>query len=80
VQALRLLTPSTISTTAGGDPSTGSLLDPGFKHGENQSISLRPLAPPLTLKQGPALEPSLLRLYFAEIRECSPQSLLSPAD
>jgi hypothetical protein len=45
------VTPSTITTTGGGDPSTGSPLDPGFKHGENQSISFGPLAPPAMPKK-----------------------------
>jgi hypothetical protein len=50
-EATHLVTPSTITTTGGGDPSTGSPLDPGFKHGENQSISFGPLAPPLMPKK-----------------------------
>jgi hypothetical protein len=50
-QATRLVTPSTITTTGGGDPSTGSPLDPSFNHGENQSISFGPLAPPLMPKK-----------------------------
>jgi hypothetical protein len=50
-EAIRLVTPSTITTTGGGDPSTGSPLDPSFKHGENQSISFAPLAPPLMPKK-----------------------------
>lgn len=50
-EATRLVTPSTITTTGGGDPSTGSPLDPGFTHGENQSISFGPLPPPLMPKK-----------------------------
>ena len=50
-QATRLVTPSTITTTGGGDPSTGSPIDPSFSHGENQSISFGPLAPPLMPKK-----------------------------
>jgi hypothetical protein len=50
-EATRLVTPSTITTTGGGDPSTGSPIDPGFKHDENQSISFGPLAPPLMPKK-----------------------------
>jgi hypothetical protein len=46
-EAIRLVTPSTITTTGGGDPSTGSPIDPAFAHGENQSISFAPLPPPL---------------------------------
>jgi hypothetical protein len=42
----REITPSTITTTGGGDPSTGGPLDPAFAHGENQSIVFSPLAPP----------------------------------
>ena len=45
-EAVRVVTPSTITTTGGGDPSTGGPLDPSFKHGENQSIIFAPLAPP----------------------------------
>ena len=50
-EATRLVTPSTITTTGGGDPSTGSPLDPGFTHGESQSISFGPLPPPLMPKK-----------------------------
>ena len=42
----REITPSTITTTGGGDPSSGGPLDPAFAHGENQSISFTPLASP----------------------------------
>jgi len=52
-EAIRLVTPSMITTTGGGDPSIGSPLDPGFKHGENQSISFGPLSPPLMPKKDP---------------------------
>jgi hypothetical protein len=45
-EATRLVTPSTITTTGGGDPPSGGPLDPGFMHGENQSISFAPLLPP----------------------------------
>ena len=45
-EATRLVTPSTITTTGGGDPSTGSPLDPQSAHGENQTINFAPLAPP----------------------------------
>jgi len=44
--ASREVTPSTITTTGGGDPSSGGPLDPQFQHGQNQSISFSPLAPP----------------------------------
>lgn len=44
--AVRLVTPSTITTTGGGDPSGGGPLDPKFTHGEDQSISFAPLLPP----------------------------------
>jgi hypothetical protein len=50
-EATRLVTPSTITTTGGGDPSTGSPVDPGFKHDENQSISFAPLPAPLMPKK-----------------------------
>jgi hypothetical protein len=50
-EATRLVTPSTITTTGGGDPSSGSPVDPGFKHGENQSISFAPLPAPLMPKK-----------------------------
>ena len=50
-EAIRLVTPSTITTTGGGDPSTGSPLDPGFTHGENQSISFGSLPTPLMPKK-----------------------------
>ncbi len=42
----REVTPSSITTTGGGDPSTGGPLDPAFPHGENQNINFTPLAPP----------------------------------
>jgi hypothetical protein len=42
----REITPSTITTTGGGDPSSGGPLDPAFPHGENQSINFTPLGPP----------------------------------
>jgi hypothetical protein len=50
-EATRLVTPSTITTTGGGDPSTGSPLDPSFAHGENQSISFGQLPLPLMPKK-----------------------------
>ncbi|MEA2885880.1 MAG: hypothetical protein QOD11_240, partial [Bradyrhizobium sp.] len=50
-EAIRLVTPSTITTTGGGDPSTGSTVDPAFRHGENQSISFAPLPVPLMPKK-----------------------------
>ncbi|MGH6797512.1 MAG: hypothetical protein ACREDI_03915 [Roseiarcus sp.] len=42
----REATPSTITTTGGGDPSSGGPIDPQFDHQENQSINFTPLAPP----------------------------------
>jgi hypothetical protein len=42
----REVTPSTITTTGGGDPSSGGPLDPQFAHGENQTVNFSPLAPP----------------------------------
>jgi hypothetical protein len=42
----REVTPSSITTTGGGDPSSGGPLDPQFQHGENQTINFSPLAPP----------------------------------
>jgi hypothetical protein len=50
-EAIRLVTPSAITTTGGGDPSTGSPLDPTFAHSESQSISFAPLPPPLMPKK-----------------------------
>ena len=44
--AAREITPSSITTTGGGDPSSGGPLDPAFAHTENQSISFAPLPPP----------------------------------
>jgi hypothetical protein len=42
----REVTPSSITTTGGGDPSSGGPLDPQFQHGDNQTINFAPLAPP----------------------------------
>src|SRR5271167_4125282 len=42
----REITPSTITTTGGGDPSSGGPLDPQIAHGANQSVNFTPLAPP----------------------------------
>jgi len=42
----REVTPSTITTTGGGDPSSGGPVDPQSAHGENQTINFAPLAPP----------------------------------
>ncbi len=42
----REITPSIITTTGGGDPSSGGPLDPQIAHGENQSVVFSPLAPP----------------------------------
>jgi hypothetical protein len=42
----RDVTPSSITTTAGGDPSTGGPLDPGVAHDESRSIVFSPLPPP----------------------------------
>src|SRR4051794_34375062 len=50
-EATHLVTPSAITTTGGGDPATGSPLDPAFKHGENQRITFGPLPPPLMPKK-----------------------------
>jgi hypothetical protein len=38
--------PSSITTTGGGDPSTGGPLDPGIAREESQSIVFSPLPPP----------------------------------
>ena len=43
---VREVTPSTITTTGGGDPSSGGPLDPQSAHGQNQNISFSPLVPP----------------------------------
>jgi hypothetical protein len=40
------ITPSSITMTSGGDPSSGGPLDPAFLRGDNQSIYFTPLAPP----------------------------------
>ena len=42
----REVTPSRITTTGGGDPSSGGPLDPQIRHGDNQTINFTPLAPP----------------------------------
>jgi hypothetical protein len=42
----REATPSTITTTGGGDPSSGGPIDPQFDHQENQAVNFSPLAPP----------------------------------
>jgi hypothetical protein len=42
----REITPSSITTTAGGDPESGGLLDPGIAHDQSQSVVFSPLAPP----------------------------------
>jgi hypothetical protein len=42
----REITPSSITTTGGGDPSLGGPLDPALTHSANQSINFTPLAPP----------------------------------
>jgi hypothetical protein len=42
----REITPSSITTTAGGDPSSGGPLDPGVAHDQSESIVFAPLAPP----------------------------------
>jgi hypothetical protein len=42
----REVTPSTITTTGGGDPSSGGPLDPQSPHGESKTINFAPLAPP----------------------------------
>ncbi len=44
--AAREVTPSTITTTGGGDPSTGGPIEPQFDHQENQTVNFLPLAPP----------------------------------
>ena len=42
----REVTPSSITTTGGGDPSSGGPLDPGLGRDANASIVFAPLAPP----------------------------------
>ena len=42
----REVTPSTITTTGGGDPSSGGPLDPQSAQGEHQTINFTPLVPP----------------------------------
>jgi hypothetical protein len=50
----REVTPSSITTTGGGDPSTGGPLDPGIAHEESRIIVFSPLPPPrMPLKDAP---------------------------
>jgi hypothetical protein len=42
----REVTPSTITTTGGGDPSSGGPVDPQSAHGENETVNFTPLVPP----------------------------------
>ncbi len=42
----REITPSSIATTAGGDPMEGGPLDPGVAHDQSESIVFAPLPPP----------------------------------
>jgi hypothetical protein len=42
----REATPSTITTTGGGDPAAGGPIDPQFDHQENQAVNFTPLVPP----------------------------------
>lgn len=42
----REITPSSITTTAGGDPQSDGPLDPGIAHEQNQSIVFSPLPSP----------------------------------
>jgi hypothetical protein len=42
----REVTPSAITTTGGGDPSSGGPLDAGIMHHQSQSIVFSPLPPP----------------------------------
>jgi hypothetical protein len=42
----REATPSTITTTGGGDPSSGGPIDPRLDNQENQAVNFSPLAPP----------------------------------
>jgi hypothetical protein len=42
----REVTPSSITTTGGGDPSTGGPLDPGVARDQSRSIVFSPLPPP----------------------------------
>jgi hypothetical protein len=42
----REATPSTITTTGGGDPASGGPIDPQLDRQENQAINFTPLAPP----------------------------------
>jgi hypothetical protein len=42
----REATPSTITTTGGGDPSSGGPIDPQQDNQENQAVNFAPLAPP----------------------------------
>jgi hypothetical protein len=42
----REATPSTITTTGGGDPASGGPIDPQFDHQENQAVNFTPLTPP----------------------------------
>lgn len=42
----REVTPSVITTTGGGDPSSGGPIDPQSAHGVRQTVNFTPLAPP----------------------------------
>jgi hypothetical protein len=42
----REATPSTLTTTGGGDPSSGGPIDPQLDNQENQAVNFTPLAPP----------------------------------
>jgi hypothetical protein len=42
----REATPSTITTTGGGDPASGGPIDPQLDNQQNQAINFAPLAPP----------------------------------
>jgi hypothetical protein len=50
----REVTPSSITTTGGGDPSNGGPLDPGIAREQSRSIVFSPLPPPrMPLKDAP---------------------------
>jgi hypothetical protein len=48
----REATPSTITTTGGGDPSSGGPIDPQLDNQENQAVNFSPLAPPRAPPKG----------------------------
>ena len=59
-EAIRLVTPSTITTTGGGDPSTGSAVDPLSGTAKTKASALRTIAAAADAEEGPALGRALV--------------------